>query len=373
MNKEEAAKLLEKYLAGTCTPEEYGMLIRAYNLEIPFNAAEPGVNEYKESMKLVLTRLQEAYPEIRSKRIAIWPMMAKVAAAIMVLAVCVYFFKEMRYQKVVHKTELTRAIQDVEPGKNTARLTLANGKTIELSDKKTGIVIGSTLTYDDHTAVSSKEELELEHTVLTASTPRGGTYQFTLPDGTSVWLNADSKISFPYRFSRKIREINLDGEAYFEVAKDKSRPFIVKTAGQEIAVFGTHFNVKSYQDEPEVKTTLIEGSVKVTPTGHLGRMLVPGQQAVVTTDGIKVVEADVNMAIAWKNGDFFFYGQDMEEVMRTIARWYDVEVIYKVSPDQIRLDGEVSRSKKLSTILKVLEGTGQNRFSITDKKIIVTR
>lgn len=371
MKNQEAAELLDKYFAGTCTPEEYQMVIRAYNMEIPIYAIEPTAEEYETSKKLVLNRLQREHPEIRTSIKKIWRRITAIAAAVTALAVCIYFFKAPGDLRTASEIQSASSIQDVGPGKNTARLTLANGKTIILSDQKTGIVIGDNLMYDDKTLVASKEELELLNTTLTASTPRGGTYEFTLPDSTRVWLNAESRISFPYRFSGDYRTITLEGEAYLEVAKNKLNPFVVKTRGQEIVVLGTHFNVKCYADEPEVKTTLLEGSIRITPNGHSSKMLKPGEQAVVTERGLRVVNANPDMAIAWKNGDFFFNGQDIEEVMRTVSRWYDIKVEYKSKPKNIYLEGEVSRSKKLSTILKVLEETSDSKFIIVDRKVIV--
>ena len=371
MTRQEATELLDKYFAGTCTADEYRMLIHAYNEEIQVDSAEPSAEDYEASKAIILKRLEQQYPQIRTKTVRIWPRIAGIAAAVTALALCIYFFR-VPNDSGVKKGELSVAeVHDVEPGKNTATLTLANGKTIELSDQKQGVIIGATLTYDDQSSVFSEEEPDLQNTTLTAATPRGGTYGFTLPDGTKVWLNADSKISFPNRFLGDSRVVSLDGEAYFEVEKDISRPFIVKTSGQEIIVHGTHFNVKSYSDEAEVKTTLLEGSVTVSPTGRPARRLSPGQQAVVTQSGFRVIDANPFMDIAWKNGDFFFSGQDMEEVMRTIGRWYDVTVEYKVTPKNIRLEGEVSRSKRLSAILKVLESTSDSKFTIVGKKVIV--
>lgn len=371
MNKQQAAELLDKYLSGECTVEEYGMLIRAYNNQPLSDVIEPSNDEYYASKTRILDKLQKANPAIRQTKMVHWPRIAMMAAACVVCAVFIYFFKTSGPTVYTKNIKSPIAQYDVEPGENRAKLTLGNGKIIDLSNQKSGMVIGKELTYDDHTTVTTAPEEALLNTMLIASTPRGGTYKFILPDGTEVWLNADTKLSFPYRFASNRREVLLEGEAYFEVAKDNAKPFIVKTAKQQVSVLGTHFNIKEYNDEAEVKTTLLEGSVKVTPNGGQGKILSQGQQATITAQKFEVRPTDINSVIAWKNGDFLFSGQNIEEVMRTISRWYDVQIEYRVKPKNIHLEGEVSRTKKLSAILKVLEKTSDNKFIISDKKVIV--
>ncbi|WP_343524774.1 FecR domain-containing protein [Pedobacter sp.] len=371
MNKQQAAELLDKYLSGECTTEEYGILIRAYNKQALSDNIEPSDDEYDASKKRIFDHLQKKNPAILPAKIVRWRRIAVMAAASVLFAAFIYFFNTSDPAVYTKNTKLPIAQHDVGPGENRAKLILSNGKTIDLSNKKSGIVVGKELTYDDHSAVLTEQEESLSNTTLIASTPRGGTYKFTLPDGTAVWLNADTKLSFPYRFKGTKREVQLEGEAYFEVSKDRSRPFIVKTSNQKVEVLGTHFNIKSYRDEAEVKTTLLEGSVVVTPDFGAGKILSPGQQAVLSDQKLNMVSADINSVVAWKNGDFFFSGQNIEEAMRTISRWYDVKIEYRAKPKNIRLEGEVSRDKKLSTILKVLEKTSGNKFSISDKKVIV--
>ena len=208
------------------------------------------------------------------------------------------------------------------------------------------------------------------------STPRGGQYQVILSDGTRVWLNAETTLRFPVVFSGADRHVDLLGEAYFEVAKDQRRPFRVMTAGSLVEVFGTHFNVNAYADEAAVRTTLLEGRVGVRPSsgasGHTLRMLSPGQQASVKPDGTVRVDdrADTEEAIAWKNGRFHFNSADIRAIMRQIARWYDAEVVFEGNPE-LHFTGQITRRDEVSRVLQMMEMTGEVRFRIEGRKIIV--
>ncbi|MNJ98902.1 fec operon regulator FecR [compost metagenome] len=268
-----------------------------------------------------------------------------------------------------------RYANDIKPGSNKATLTFQNGKTIELSAAKSGIVIdASKLAYNDGTLINNEQAQ-----AFTVSTPLGGTYQVKLPDGSNVWLNAGSSLTYdPYlKGKEQYRNVKLSGEAYFEVAKDKKHPFIVTTDKQKIEVLGTHFNVSAYIDDLSNKTSLLEGSVKVAPltttgTETKGLILKPGQQSEINTKGISVQEVDATEAIAWKNGDFSFTGENLENIMQKISRWYDVEVTY--SDKQLLnkpFSGVISKYEKVSQVLCLLEATGEVKFKINGKKITV--
>jgi ferric-dicitrate binding protein FerR (iron transport regulator) len=223
----------------------------------------------------------------------------------------------------------------------------------------------------------------------TLSTPKGGEYKIVLPDGSEVWLNAESSITYPTTFNAKERKVQVTGEAYFEVAKlvtvkdGKRVPFLVdiknkKTGGNlgQVQVLGTHFNINAYEDEKAVKTTLLEGKVKFVTTTNVSTentasaILSPGEQAVVHGD-VQVKKVDVNNVMAWKNGVFHFEKADIQTVMRQLSRWYDVEVEYKREIKDDSLFFEVKRNTNLSDVLKVLNLAGGAKFSIEDKKIIV--
>jgi ferric-dicitrate binding protein FerR (iron transport regulator) len=211
----------------------------------------------------------------------------------------------------------------------------------------------------------------------TITTPRGGQYQVTLSDGTKVWLNAASSIRFPVLFTGNERKVEITGEAYFEVAKNVSKPFKVKTISSEVEVLGTHFNVNAYDDEAVAKTTLLEGLVKVSvpQTGGklAARFLQPGQQSGITKDGrISVLNnADTEEAVAWKNGRFQFRSADLKSILRQISRWYDVDVVYKGNVD-LHFTGQLTRDDYVSKVFDKLALTGEVHFKIEGKKIIVS-
>ena len=264
---------------------------------------------------------------------------------------------------------------DVLPGGDKATLTLADGSTVVLDEAKNGtlaqqgsskiIKIGGKLLYDP----TNKNSKDLVFNTI--STPNGGQYQLELPDGSLVWLNATSSIHFPTSFAGKERRVEITGEAYFEVARKRDMPFVVSVNGAEVQVLGTHFNVNAYSDEDNVKTTLLEGSVKFVH-GVNADMLAPGQQSQLAGDGqVKVVSnVDGDEVVAWKNGMFDFENAGIEKVMRQLSRWYDVEIEYKGKTDDLFI-AEMHRQIKLSDALKALELTGKVRFEIQGKKIIV--
>ena len=273
---------------------------------------------------------------------------------------------------------------DIAPGGNKATLTLANGNTIDLDAAKNGELSkqggsevvkekNGQLAYQSASTVN-RSQADVQYNLLT--TPRGGQYQLVLPDGSKVWLNAASSLRFPSSFSGKERVVELTGEAYFEIARNASMPFKVKVASRfgkdpmQVDVLGTNFNVKAYADEPSINTTLLEGEVNVRAGGQ-SALLKPGERTLAGEGGsLKVGTADTEEAIAWKNGLFKFDEATIEDVMRQISRWYDVEVVYvnAVSKDLFR--GEIYRNVNVSKVLKVLEASGVH-FTVEGKKILV--
>lgn len=205
----------------------------------------------------------------------------------------------------------------------------------------------------------------------TISTPRGGQYQVVLADGSSVWLNSESFLRFPTDFMGKERRVEISGEAYFEIVKNKAMPFVVSINGAEVQVLGTHFNVKAYKDETLLKTTLLEGSVKFV-AGHTTLTLKPGQQSQLKEDGdVNVLSGvDVDKVVAWKNGYFDFDGEDLATITKQLSRWYDIEVIGTGKIDD-RFYAEIPRNTKLSDVLHALELTGKVHFLIDGKKVMV--
>ncbi|MNX68638.1 fec operon regulator FecR [compost metagenome] len=312
-----------------------------------------------------------------------WHRFSIAATILITLSVGVFFI--LQRTKGLKFDEDHLITQDVAPGSSKAVLTLGNGRKVILNDvrvgtlaKQAGITIskaadGRLVYHVSPAAGLDRTGMKMEYNTI--STPRGGQYQVNLPDGTTVWLNSASSLKFPteFKFQDK-REVELTGEAYFEVAHDKKQPFVVKTNKQEVEVLGTHFNINSYDDEPETKTTLLEGSIRVSPLSFGGKgkvILKPGQQAILNKN-MQVVYAEVGAAIAWKNGFFHFKDADLYTVLRQLARWYDVEVIYQIERTNDEFVGDIPRTVTLATALKILN-LGGVQYKIDGKKIIVTK
>ena len=266
---------------------------------------------------------------------------------------------------------------DAPPAGNKATLTLSEGKTIVLDNAANGLLAkqGGTAvnkTKDGQLIYEKTGEAKAQNVSWnTLTTPRGGQYQIELPDGSKVWLNAASSLKFPSAFIGDTRIVELSGEAYFEVASNIAMPFKVKSGNAEVEVLGTHFNIMAYSEENEMKTTLLEGSVKVS-SDNMSGVLKPGQQASLAADGFIEFIDNVNVAeaVAWKNGLFQFNDTDLATIMREAARWYDLDISYAGEIPQRRFTGRISRSVNASELLSILEYTGVN-FRIEDKKIIV--
>lgn len=267
--------------------------------------------------------------------------------------------------------------QDVSPGGNFATLTLADGSKVILDSVSNGLVTsqGNVRVVKSDNGQIKYEAGKDKGSVFfnTMTTPVGGEYRLVLPDGTTVWLNAASSITYPTAFVGKERNVSVSGEAYFEVAKNASMPFKVKTGEQVIEVLGTHFNVNAYANEHTLNTTLAEGKVKITENGKTV-LLQPGQQVRNDRNGnlSLVHNPDMDEIMAWKDGVFRFNGTDIETIMRQVARWYGVEVVYKDKIGELFV-AEIPRSVNVSKLLELLELTKQVRFSVNNKVITVTR
>lgn len=302
---------------------------------------------------------------------------AAAAALITVVlsAGLLFYFNNSKDKHIAQNTPLSEL--DIAPGSNKATLTLADGSTIILGDNNEGTITkqGNSLVINTNHVLS----YNTKHKVLTSgthpayntiTTPRGGQYKVILPDNTVVWLNAASSLRFPTNFTGKDRNVELSGEAYFEVTRNKAMPFKVNAGNTQVEVLGTHFNVMAYTDEQSINTTLLEGSVKVISNAKHA-LLVPGEQARVN-DNIKVTNVDINEAIAWKNGLFQFKEARLETILRQISRWYDVEVEYAGKLPEEKFRAEVSRNANLSQVLKILEISGVN-FTIKEGRKIIVR
>lgn len=380
MQEKEIKAILDNYKNGEATEAEKALVESWYLTYKETGTAELGLEERSDDLDMVLLNLRKEQDQPR--RLHRWSAIAAAAVVLITLSAGLFFYK---YRNVsAYSVSSTKPV--IVPGSNSATLTLANGKVIDLTDAQAGSVgsqagIHITKTADGQLVYSiegaktaENEDQDLYNTI---TTPKGGQYQIRLPDGSKVWLNAASSLKYSAHInSSKERKVALNGEAYFEIAKMDHKPFIVLTMQQEVTVLGTHFNVKSYADDQSTKTTLLEGlvEVKANMKGVLAIKLKPGQQSELSVNGIKVFAVDVEDEIDWKNGDFVFKDENLENMMRKISRWYDVQIVYQEDvPKNITLEGVVSRSKSITEVLSIIESTGKVHFKIEGRKIIVLK
>ncbi|MEZ2336438.1 FecR family protein [Mucilaginibacter sp. RCC_168] len=305
---------------------------------------------------------------------------AAAAIVLLCLSVGAYLFLRPSIKYSAHKIAVIKT--DASPGRNKAILTLSNGEKIDLDQAQSGIlareksaIVKKTkdgrLAYNNTALGAGPNNGEMLYNTVT--TPRAGQYQITLSDGSDVWLNACSSISFPLAFGENERQVKISGEVYFEVKKNKHLPFRVISNNQIVEVLGTHFNINAYVDESVVTTTLLEGSVKISQLNQpSAKFLKPGQQSIIQPGKapINIQQVDTEIAVAWKNGYFRFEHADLQSLMRQFSRWYDVDVSYEGAISDDFFEGQIPRSSKLSEALKILE-LGDVHFKIKDKKLIV--
>lgn len=376
MEDETAKSLIKKYSEGLCTPEEKELVESWYLKAVSETQNEFEVSDYDATKQDIWKRISAERP-VKVKKRSLVPAIA--AAAILILTVGLVLFVQYNPEKNIQADGVFIA-SSIQPGGNKAVLTLADGTKISLTDiengklaEQLGVKIIKTsdgqLIYEAGTAAAVTNKQKSAYNVI--ETPVGGQYQIKLNDGTNVWLNAGSKLKYPVHFDGGERKVQFEGEGYFEVSHDKSKPFKVVSAEQTVVVLGTRFNVNTYQDEPDVNTTLLEGSVSVTNTRNVTRLLKPGQQASLRGSDIKISEVDVEQALAWHNGDFAFEGAALKTIMRQISRWYDVEVIYQGKIAEVEFGGSISRSKNIREVLKVLEMTQGVHFRLEGRRLVV--
>ena len=372
-------EILKQYRLGNATKQEIAFLEAYYNV---FETNEELITvenqqEFAPIKQLIKNNIDQQII-LPQKTFRLTPSRTRyMVAAVVFLAVSItaYYFTTSSD----HVDTPGQQYSHILPGTNKATLTLSNGQKISLDDVANGEIaqqagISITKSGDGqliYTAVSGDKAIPIAQNTI--STPRGGQYQLILPDGTKVYLNAASTLSYPTAFQDKERLVELNGEAYFEVAKNKFLPFKVKSRQQIVEVLGTHFNVNAYADEGAIRTTLLEGAVKIS-AGINTQIMRPGQQAILnknTADKIVITEVNTDKVIAWKNGVFSFENEDLKSVMRQISRWYNVEVIYTgVSSDE-KYYGEISKNSKLGEVFEILE-LNNVHFDVEGKTIKVS-
>ena len=315
---------------------------------------------------------------VRMKSRKLWMVAASVL--IVLVAGISYLYINRNENKEIPGSIAKNTIlkNDITPGGNKAVLTLANGSSIVLDSVQNGILTqqgnAKVLKLNDGKLVYQKDEnsnsLAVQYNTIT--TPLGGQYQLQLADGSHVWLNAASSITFPTSFTGNKREVSITGEAYFEVAHNALMPFHVKVNKMDVSVLGTHFNINAYDDEGVIKTTLLEGSVKVSEA-NISKIIRPGEQAQIAdmTNNIEIKRnVDLAEVVAWKNGKFVFSDADIKTVMRQLARWYNFNIEFS-GEIKGKFHVEITRNTNVSNVFKILEGTGGVHFKIEENKILV--
>lgn len=386
--------LIEKFFKGEISPEEKIVLDEWYHSfddsEVEWFATEND-SEHQLGNRIHKRLIETIHEEesIDNRPRINWRRIIAVAAIVVsVMTVVSYFilFSESPQAKIVQVKPVEKIpTNEIIPGGNKALLTLEDGSTIILDSASTGTIIqqgnikvqklkNGLVAYLVNNKQVSPNDKAFYNTI---STPRGGEYQVTLSDGTKVWLDAASSIRFPIIFTGNERKVFITGEAYFEVAKNEKMPFKVKAGHSEIEVLGTHFNVNAYEDEASIKTTLLEGKVKISAPliagNHSAKFLVPGQQADLNKAGnIKIIEnADTEAAVAWMKGYFQFKSADLHSILRQISRWYDAEIVYDGNVNT-HFTGQLNKNLDVLQLFKTLSLTNEVTFKTEGKKIIVS-
>lgn len=379
--KQTAKALLNKYRNGQCTEDEKALLESWYReWHADLNVLdENNLSMAEHEMWNAIRRRNEK--RIRRVFRIKW---AAVASIILSLSFIGYHFYSPKARSIT--SEAQAYVQDVDPGSNKALLTLTDGTKIDLNTLQVGESItqkglkisknaAGDLVYEAaNPANKTADEAGATIAYNEVTTPQGGEFQLILPDGTKVWLNASSTIRYPLTFAENERKVELEGEAYFEVAKRKMestkqqatpQPFTVNTPYQRVEVLGTHFNVNAYDNENETKTTLIEGSVKVSTKNGSEQILKPNEQGITKgADRILVHAVNPAVAIAWKEGQFLFDNTDLKTIMRQLERWYNIKVVDLEHFPNSTYNGKLKRTSKLSKVLQILELTSDLKFKI---------
>jgi transmembrane sensor len=386
MDKEQIKLLISKYLAGDCNEQESALLESWYNhyqedqdMMIPQELILQSTERVQHRLNALIA------PETKN----LFRRLSIAASILLAVALGVYLFAGNLNSKEA------KLAGEINPGKHGATLTLADGRKIKLSDatngqlaKESGLSIIKTadgqLVYQMTKSVATRNSSGTAGVNNTLSTSNGEIFQLVLPDGSKVWLNAASTLSYSVSLaSDKKRLVSLNGEAYFEVFKDKKHPFVVNTNHQQLEVLGTHFNINSYTNEELTRTTLLEGLVKIRPLNLDGKfrvkaelpsevLLHPGQQSSLGLAEINIQTVDPEDAIAWKNGKFLFNDESLESIMRKISRWYNVEVVYNNEHIKAaKFYGAIDRFSSIEEVLKMLRLTKKVSFKIEGRRITV--
>lgn len=378
MKREQIQYLLQQHLDGTITESESALLADALLEQEGTEALELALQEMamgsekdpsykKERWEDMISGILSTSASTKKRLLPIRFLQFAAAAMVLgIIATGLYFWNQAGEKSAAD----TYAKHDVAPGGNKAVLILGDGSRVALDSSGNQVLRQGTIAIHQQGGQLQYDQQGTETSVSynTLSTPRGGQFQIILPDGTKVWLNAASSLRYPTAFTGGERKVEITGEAYFEVAKNAAMPFRVKISKEAtVEVLGTHFNINAYADEAAVRTTLLEGKIKVMDV-----VLNPGEQAQITT-GIQINRhVDTSAVMAWRYGLFNFEGQNLKEVMRQLSRWYDIEVIYEGTVPDIVFGGKMLRNINLSQLLKVLEDA-EVHFTLEEgRKLIIS-
>jgi len=368
MDTQPINELLKKRLTEELSEAENAQLESWYISYASNSDHQPSDEDLKMSKAKMQFKLPLAYPKSSRK---LWIPISIAASFLILISIGLLLYN----QKTSNWEQNGNYVNDIPPGKNSATLTLANGHKIYLSEKTSG-----DFAKQQGVNISKNKDGKLIYTITgakaksiaynTLSTANGEQIEILLPDGTSVWLNAASQLKFPTTFvGAKNRRVELTGEGYFEVFKNKKVPFIVHTNRQEIQVLGTHFNINSYTEDIATKTTLLEGIVSIN-----GKTIIkPGQEATSLGGSVTTSNVDTELAVAWKNNKFMFEQENIQGIMNMVKRWYNVDVVYSGEVSKQLYTGSVSRFVSISKVLKILELTGNVHFKIEGRRITVMK
>jgi ferric-dicitrate binding protein FerR (iron transport regulator) len=378
-HQQRIAYLLARYVDRSCSREELDELFAAIGrgddqetldhlLEEIWHGDQPAPDIDYEQVYQQIRPVQELRPKVFNfKRVAV------AAAFVLLVGVAFWMTERRRTEKpTVLAEQIAPAL--IVPGGNKAVLTLADGSAVTLDSTGKQVIRQGGMAIQQHNGqlsyASQPTDGSVHYNKLT--TPRGGQFRLVLPDGTKVWLNSASMLRYPTAFTGSERVVELEGQGYFEVAANAQQPFKVKVRDLEVQVLGTGFDIMAYRDETTINTTLLTGSIQVKE-GSTKQLLRPGQQAVMNNEDhqLTVSAADIRKVTAWKNGLFVFNNMDLPAILREVARWYDVDIVYKASPGMELYGGGIGRDLQLADILALLEGNGYNHFRIEGRKVIV--
>lgn len=371
--------IYKKFLDNQCTKEEKDFLFRYFDLdqndehinelienELSQEPEEQLSPELEEIFKRNQTKLQSIVEPKKCNNRKIWITTVSVAASLLLICSALYLILKVQEVPLENKDAIQN---EILAGTNRATLVLENGQSYDLREDANAITVSdNTISYTDGTKITTANKPQR----VTLVVPRKGQYLTVLPDGTKVWLNAESSLKYPTTFTEANRIVELQGEGYFKVAHDSKHPFIVKTSNQDLKVLGTEFNLNSYSDEHATVTTLIAGSVQLeSKSGDAKEILKPNQQASLTQSNYTVKVIDVDAYSSWKDGEFRFKSTSLPDAIRQLQRWYDFEVDYNLFPKGVKINASISRDKKLSSVLEVLSDISNVKLKIEGRRLMV--